>query len=624
LLLFRIIIKKEGIMKSIIKNSLLLLATLMICLSEGYTQSGWFSQASGTTNHLFGVWFTDANTGTVVGGLPSGCILRTTDAGTTWTPQSTGLEDLRYLGAVCFSDSINGWAVGDTVLHTTNAGNTWSTQVTGGNAQLEAVYCIDSNMVWAVGDSGTILHTTNGGVTWDSQTSGTKNLLWGVFFTDADTGTIVGNGGTILRTTNGGATWTSQTSGTTTTLGGVYFTDANTGTIVGSIGTILRTTNGGATWTSQNSGSINQLWSVFFINADTGTVVGGPWPDGSAGGIILHTTNGGITWTKQNIPTQRAIYRVFFTDANTGTAVGYNGIILRTLTGGEPLILNQEFNVDENCDDSTLLCSMITDSKFPRENISFYITDGDPDHIFELDTVTGDLILINSGVLDYETSTSYSLMVEAQFKDSIRIITGKALITIYVNNINDNAPVVNDTTFNIDENCDTGSVVGAVIASDADGDLNPLTFSIISGNDNNTFTINNISGIITVDSNDSLDYETQVTYALIVQVSDNTFRDSALITINVNDVDETSVGNINSNNLIKIYPNPASDILYIDVPEELKDGFEVEMFSVTGRVIFHKSGYIKKIDISDFQKGIYFVTVKSKEFITTERIIKIK
>ena len=50
--------------------------------------TNWTSQSSGTTNHLYGVSFTDANTGTAVGG--GGTILRTTNGGTNWTSQSSG------------------------------------------------------------------------------------------------------------------------------------------------------------------------------------------------------------------------------------------------------------------------------------------------------------------------------------------------------------------------------------------------------------------------------------------------------------------------------------------------------------------------------------------------------
>ncbi len=42
----------------------------------------WTFQASRTGNHLFGVSFVDANTGTAVGDL--GIVLRTMDGGETW------------------------------------------------------------------------------------------------------------------------------------------------------------------------------------------------------------------------------------------------------------------------------------------------------------------------------------------------------------------------------------------------------------------------------------------------------------------------------------------------------------------------------------------------------------
>jgi hypothetical protein len=121
------------------------------------------SQSSGTSNHLYGVSFTDANTGTAVGG--SGTILRTTNGGSSWISQSSG---------------------------TTNS--------------LMSVSFTDANTGTVVGGYGMILRTTNAGSSWISQSSGTTNWLYGVSFTDANTGTAVGDYGTILRTNTGGVT----------------------------------------------------------------------------------------------------------------------------------------------------------------------------------------------------------------------------------------------------------------------------------------------------------------------------------------------------------------------------------------------------------------------------------
>jgi photosystem II stability/assembly factor-like uncharacterized protein len=179
---------------------------------------------------LNGVFFTRTNFGTVVG--QGGTILRTTDGGTGWVPQTSG---------------------------TTN--------------DLRGVSFTDANTGTVVGHSGTILRTIDGGTAWVPQTSGTTNNLTGVSFTDANTGTVVGVDGIILRTTDGGITWEPQTSGTPQWLLGVSFPDINTGEAVGTGGANIRTTDGGKTWVQQTIGAA-VLYDVSFTDANTGTVVG--------------------------------------------------------------------------------------------------------------------------------------------------------------------------------------------------------------------------------------------------------------------------------------------------------------------------------------------------------------
>ena len=62
----------------------------------------------------------NANTGTVVGA--NGAVLRTTNSGTNWIAQSSGV--VSHLYSVSFSDVLNGTAVGvnGTIIHTTNGG----------------------------------------------------------------------------------------------------------------------------------------------------------------------------------------------------------------------------------------------------------------------------------------------------------------------------------------------------------------------------------------------------------------------------------------------------------------------------------------------------------------------
>ena len=305
-------------MKSIVRKLTYLLTTGLILLSPGCKRSGWVSQTSGTTKNLLGVWFTNADTGTVVG--VAGTILNTTNGGDNWNIQQSGNGPV-YWG-VRFSGTRNGWIVGNggTILHTTDGGIKWIQQSSGTSADLSRIFCLDNNIAWIVGDN-TILHTTNGGITWTSQKSLVMTRLWDVFFTNPEIGTAVGGwcnfcygppyyGGYILHTTDGGENWTIQKHDTTIFgFYGIFFTDVNRGTIVGAHGTILNTTDGGITWTEQSSGTISDLWDVCFVNSDTGTVVGGnvEYADSTYGGTILRTTNGGITWVEQEIPSQNAL-----------------------------------------------------------------------------------------------------------------------------------------------------------------------------------------------------------------------------------------------------------------------------------------------------------------------------
>lgn len=70
---------------------------------------------------LSGVFFSDAATGTVVGGR--GAILRTTDGGNSWLSQSSGTSN--FLLGVAFLDAHTGIAVGygGTILRTNTGGN---------------------------------------------------------------------------------------------------------------------------------------------------------------------------------------------------------------------------------------------------------------------------------------------------------------------------------------------------------------------------------------------------------------------------------------------------------------------------------------------------------------------
>ena len=110
------------------------------------------------------------------------------------------------LHGVAFRDANTGTAVGnsDTILRTTDGGNHWGPQTSETTDHLWDVSFSDANNGTAVGEGGTIVRTTDGGINWIVDFSGTFDILYDVSFSDANIGTVVGDIGTILRTTGSG------------------------------------------------------------------------------------------------------------------------------------------------------------------------------------------------------------------------------------------------------------------------------------------------------------------------------------------------------------------------------------------------------------------------------------
>lgn len=75
--------------------------------------------------------------------------------------------------------------------------------------------------------------------------------------------------------------------------------------------------------------------------------------------------------------------------------------------------------------------------------------------------------------------------------------------------------------------------------------------------------------------------------------------------------------------VINIYPNPAYDLVTIQYNST--GNYSVVINSINGQVFYDKTSGnpVHQIDLSSFQKGVYFITVRSKDFVTTEKIIKI-
>lgn len=184
----------------------------------------------------------------------------------------------------------------------------WIRQSSPTTKWLKKCFFTDTLNGWAVGDSGTIIHTSNAGQSWVIQNSGIIYPISNVFFLNKRLGWCIANsyesnGTRILKTTNSGGNWSySIFPDTNTIYYTIFFLDSLTGYLGGQYGTIYKTINSGVNWTrcQIDSGlyATRAIYKFSFINPQSGFAAGGLF---DAGGVIWKTTDYGAHWSSQYV-----------------------------------------------------------------------------------------------------------------------------------------------------------------------------------------------------------------------------------------------------------------------------------------------------------------------------------
>jgi hypothetical protein len=184
------------------------------------------------------------------------------------------------------------------------------------------------------------------------------------------------------------------------------------------------------------------------------------------------------------------------------------------------------------------------------------------------------------------------------------------------NVVNNSIPVIDNQTFIIEENSSNGTSLGQIVTSDADNDN--ISFEILDGNTNSTFSINENGELIVADST-MLDYETNPDFTLEVRITDGIFQAFASIIVNVLNVVETGVAEFLKQNII-CYPNPNNGKFHI-LGHSIHQAMHIIINSIDGSLIYKSSNYEKEIDISNYSNGIYLIKIIDEESIWENKII---
>jgi len=373
---------------------------------------------------------------------------------------------------------------------------------------------------------------------------------------------VMGYGNLLLKTIDGGQNWSAFDTGFSFGFTDMAFATLNHGFIVGGQGQLIQTDDGGQTWTEINLGTTEFFNKIYIKSSD---LLGDDlWIVGS-NGTLWHFDPGVLQWAQIALPTTKNLYDIGFVDAQTGFIIGEEGLLLKTSNGGNTwnsIDLNTsddfwDLNIDQNH------ISFIGGLKDDWSNMGGYLVTSDDGQNFLTHNLNIDLP-IGLGAI-----TS---------KNNIDFILGSACAV-----------------------CDCALL--RTFIYDEPQDLANISLEVDGGSD---------LGVSCENRGDIVAYDDQVIYIMSDYRIYKTTDGGSYTHLNI----ETY-----QNDLLKIYPNPTSDILEI---KSEKPFSKIEIYTITGRKVFDKTFNNdfthQRINLENLTKGIYFIKIAGTKYQALKKL----
>jgi len=194
--------------------------------------------------------------------------------------------------------------------------------------------------------------------------------------------------------------------------------------------------------------------------------------------------------------------------------------------------------------------------------------------------------------LDYETTTSYELIIQASDR-ALNPRTANVTIIVELINENDNDPTFNRSlyTFSMEEHSLNGSLVGQVFVSDADG--GPVSLTVL---DDAPFVIDDNGMVFTHQSAQLFDFDTPIKhYNFSVLASDDDSRsNTAMVVVLLTDINDNppvfsqsynttlAAGNYSNQPLLSLTATDKDSTSNADLSYSISpavDGFSIDMLT---------------------------------------------
>lgn len=256
-------------------------------------------------------------------------------------------------------------------------------------------------------------------------------------------------------------------------------------------------------------------------------------------------------------------------------------------TNDAPVLNDQTIvpNLIEHRTTGTVVGTVVITDQDVTNTHTYQIIGGNIGNAFAINANTGQITVNNPGAVDFAQNPFFNLTVLVTDNGN-PALSDTGIVTINLND--DNPPLINDQTFNLNENVPNGTIVSVngmmvpislLVPGSGTG---TITYSITGGNVGNTFLIDS-TGQLLVNSNTLLDFEMNPTFTLQVLVTDSAMpqlADTATITVNLVNVNEDPV--ITSGNSFTVVENAPNGTVFGTVTAVDPDAGQTLMYSILG------------------------------------------
>ncbi|XP_077878116.1 protocadherin-23 [Ictidomys tridecemlineatus] len=282
--------------------------------------------------------------------------------------------------------------------------------------------------------------------------------------------------------------------------------------------------------------------------------------------------------------------------------------------------------VTENCEAGT---SILTVKAFAsdsiQDGIKYSIFSGNEDGVCSLGSNSGQLTVKEPKFLDFEVRNEIQLIIAAESGGH----RAYSKVAVLIQDANDNSPCFEQRFYqaSVSEGQPYNTHIIQVFATDLDSGLNGLIeYSILSGNQEEAFQIDALSGVIT--ANSILDFEATSSYRLIVQATDKglpRLSDTTMIEIQVTDINDNApvfvpseAVEIAENSLpgiivsrISVHDADLNPAFIFSFTKDSNPGAKFAIDQNTGRVVL-----IKTLDFEEASEYKLFVQISDSVYHT--------